>query len=193
MRVITGSARGRKLKTPETYDIRPTTDNVKEALFNILQFDIEGRRVLDLFAGTGQLGIEALSRGAKSALFVDRDREAVRIVRENLRACALRAEVRQQDALDCLREGGRYDLIFVDPPYDAGLYESVLETIKSVDNLSEGGIIVCEARRERALPDMPAPYRKKKEYTYGRVKLAVYTKDGEETGADEDRDLPGQL
>lgn len=181
MRVITGSARGRKLKTPETYDIRPTTDNVKEALFNILQFDIEGRRVLDLFAGTGQLGIEALSRGAKSALFVDRDREAVRIVRENLRACALRAEVRQQDALDCLREGGRYDLIFVDPPYDAGLYESVLETIKSVDNLSEGGIIVCEARRERALPDMPAPYRKKKEYAYGRVKLAVYTKDGEES------------
>ena len=81
MRVITGSARGRKLKTPENYDIRPTTDNVKEALFNILQFDIEGRRVLDLFAGTGQLGIECLSRGAASATFVDKDRDALRIVK----------------------------------------------------------------------------------------------------------------
>lgn len=181
MRVITGSARGRRLKTPETYDIRPTTDNVKEALFNILQFDVEGRRVLDLFAGTGQLGIEALSRGAKSALFVDADREAVRIIKENLRACGLTAEVRQQDALSVLRQGGEYDLIFVDPPYDAGLYEPVLETIKSVDNLSEGGIIVCEARRERELPDMAAPYRKRKEYRYGRVKLALYTKEAKET------------
>ena len=77
MRVITGSARGRKLKTPANEEIRPTADNVKEALFNIIQFDVEGRRVLDLFAGTGQLGIEALSRGARSAVFVDRDREAI--------------------------------------------------------------------------------------------------------------------
>ena len=103
MRVITGSARGRKLKTPETYDIRPTTDNVKEAVFNIIQFDIEGRRVLDLFAGTGQLGIEALSRGAAEAVFVDRDREAVRIVRDNLKTCGLQAAVRQEDALSALR------------------------------------------------------------------------------------------
>ena len=81
MRVITGSARGRRLKTPENYDIRPTTDNVKESVFNIIQFDIEGRRVLDLFAGTGQLGIECLSRGAESAVFVDKDRAAVQILR----------------------------------------------------------------------------------------------------------------
>ena len=181
MRVITGSARGRKLKTPEGRDIRPTTDNVKESLFNILQFDIEGRRVLDLFAGTGQLGIEALSRGAGSAVFVDADREALRIVRENLRTCGLSGELRQQDALSFLREGVVFDLIFVDPPYDAGLYEPVLETIKSVDNLSDGGIIICEARREQALPDMAAPYRKRKDYRYGRVKLAVYTKKEKET------------
>ena len=93
MRVITGSARGRKLKSPENRDIRPTTDNVKESLFNILQFDIEGRRVLDLFAGTGQLGIECLSRGAAEATFVDRDKEAVRIVRDNLKSCGLTAQV----------------------------------------------------------------------------------------------------
>ena len=173
MRVITGSARGRRLKTPETYDIRPTTDNVKESMFNILQFDVEGRRVLDLFAGTGQLGIEALSRGAKSAVFVDADREAVKIVRENLKTCGLSAEVRQQEALSFLRQGGVYDLIFVDPPYDAGLYAPVLETIKSVDNLSDGGIIVCEARRDEALPDMAAPYRRRKEYRYPQTSCTV--------------------
>lgn len=177
MRVITGSARGRRLKTPETYDIRPTTDNVKEAVFNIIQFDIEGRRVLDLFAGTGQLGIEALSRGAAEAVFVDRDRESVKIVKENLKACSLQAAVRQEDALTALRREEKFDLIFVDPPYDAGLYGPVLETIKSVDKLTDGGIIICEARSTEPLPDLAAPYGKRKEYRYGKVKIAIYTKE----------------
>ena len=177
MRVITGSARGRKLKTPENYDIRPTTDNVKESLFNILQFDIEGRRVLDLFAGTGQLGIEALSRGASEVVFVDENRESVRIVRENLKTCGFSAQVLQANALDYLRACGKFDLIFVDPPYDAVLYEPVLKTINSVDNLSDGGIIICEARRETELPDMEAPYARRKEYRYGKVKLCLYTKE----------------
>ena len=177
MRVITGSARGRKLKTPESCDIRPTADNVKEAVFNIIQFDVEGRRVLDLFAGTGQLGIEALSRGAAEAVFVDRDREAVKIVKENLKACSLQAQVRQEDALSALRREEKFDLIFVDPPYDAGLYGPVLETIKSVDKLTDGGIIICEARSTEPLPELAAPYGKRKEYRYGKVKIAVYTKE----------------
>ena len=177
MRVITGAARGRRLKTPENYDIRPTTDNVKEAVFNIIQFDIEGRRVLDLFAGTGQLGIECLSRGAASAVFVDKDRSAVQIVKDNLKACSLKATVLQSDAISFLQHCGKFDIIFVDPPYDAGLYESVLETINLVDILSDGGIIICEARRERQLPDMTAPYRKRKEYNYGKVKICIYTKE----------------
>ena len=177
MRVITGTARGRRLKTPENYDIRPTTDNVKESVFNIIQFDIEGRRVLDLFAGTGQLGIECLSRGAAEAVFIDENTAAVKIVKENLKTCGFTAAVLQQDALIYLRHCGRFDLVFVDPPYDSGLYESVLETINSVDILSDGGIILCESRREKSLPDMRAPYRKKKEYNYGRVKLTVYIKD----------------
>ena len=177
MRVITGTARGRRLKTPENYDIRPTTDNVKESVFNILQFDIEGRRVLDLFAGTGQLGIECLSREAAEAVFIDENTAAVKIVKENLKTCGFTAAVLQQDALSYLRHCGKFDLVFVDPPYDSGLYESVLETINSVDILSDGGIILCESRREKVLPDMRAPYRKKKEYNYGRVKLTVYIKD----------------
>ena len=177
MRVITGSARGRKLKTPENYDIRPTTDNVKESVFNIIQFDIEGRRVLDLFAGTGQLGIECLSRGASSAVFVDQSREAVKIVKENLKACGLSGTVVQADAMSFLRTCGKFDIIFVDPPYDSDLYESVLNTVNSIDILSDGGIIICESRRERALPEMTAPYKKRKEYTYGKVKLCIYTKE----------------
>lgn len=177
MRVITGTARGRRLRTPENYDIRPTTDNVKESVFNIIQFDIEGRRVLDLFAGTGQLGIECLSRGAAEAVFIDENTAAVKIVKENLKTCGFTAAVLQQDALSYLRHCGKFDLVFVDPPYDSGLYESVLETINSVDILSDGGIILCESRREKSLPDMRAPYRKKKEYNYGRVKLTVYIKD----------------
>lgn len=177
MRVITGSARGRKLKTPENYDIRPTTDNVKESVFNIIQFDIEGRRVLDLFAGTGQLGIECLSRGASSAVFVDQSREAVKIVKDNLKACGLTGTVVQADAMSFLRTCGKFDIIFVDPPYDSDLYESVLNTVNSIDILSDGGIIICESRRERALPEMTAPYKKRREYTYGKVKLCIYTKE----------------
>lgn len=176
MRVITGSARGRRLKTPENYDIRPTTDNVKESIFNIIQFDIEGRKVLDLFAGTGQLGIECLSRGAQNVTFVDNSREAVAIVKKNLKACGLSAPVIQMDASGFLRGCGKFDLIFIDPPYDSDLYEEVLEIINSIDILSDGGIIICEARRDRQLPEMTEPYRKLKEYNYGKVKLCKYVR-----------------
>lgn len=180
MRVITGTARGRKLKTPEDFDIRPTTDNVKEAVFNIIQFDIQGRRVLDLFAGTGQMGIECLSRGAAEAVFIDQSRQAVGIVKENLKTCDLKGTVLQTDAIEFLRRGGKYDIIFVDPPYDSDLYGPVLKTVNLVDILSDGGIIVCETRREKILPEMTAPYKKGREYRYGRVKIGIYTKEAEQ-------------
>ena len=177
MRVITGTARGRRLKTPEGMDIRPTTVNVKESIFNIIQFDIEGRRVLDLFAGTGQLGIECLSRGAREVVFIDQSRDAVKIVKDNLKTCGFAAPVLQQDAVAYLHGGGKFDLIFIDPPYDAGLYDKVLETVNSVDNLTDGGIIVCESRRETPMPEMTAPYFKRREYRYGKVKLTMYGKE----------------
>lgn len=177
MRVITGTARGRRLKTPDNYDIRPTTDNVKESVFNIIQFDIEGRQVLDLFAGTGQLGIECLSRGAAGAVFVDRDRDAVRIVKDNLKTCGMKATVLQEDSISFLNHCGKFDVIFIDPPYDSDLYESALKIINLVDILSEAGIIICEARREKVLPEMTEPYRKRKEYNYGKVKICIYTKE----------------
>ena len=152
MRVITGIAGGRKLKSPEGEAVRPTTDQVKQAIFNILQFDLEGRRILDLFGGTGQLGIEALSRGAREAVFTDSSRTSVQLIRENLKRCGLEGKVLQTDALAYLARGEKFDVIFIDPPYDGGLYQAVLERINAVDNLNEGGIIVCERAREKELP-----------------------------------------
>jgi len=180
MRVITGSARGRKLKTPDGNAVRPTTDNVKEAVFNIIQFDIEGRKVLDLFAGTGQLGIECLSRGAAEVTFVDASGASLAIVKENLKLTGLKGSVVQADALSFLRYCGQYDLIFVDPPYDSELYALVLETINSVDILHDGGIIICESRKETPMPEMQLPYSKTKERSYGKVKISTYVKESGE-------------
>lgn len=187
MRVITGSARGRKLKEPAGRAIRPTTDKVKESIFNIIQFDIEGRRVLDLFAGTGQLGIEALSRGAASALFLDESGEAVKLVRENLRHCGLenRAQVVQGDSLGYLSRGERFDLIFLDPPYDSKLLENALSAIQAFDILREGGIMVCESMPETQLPALALPYYKGREYRYGKIKISIYGRETGESGKDQ--------
>ena len=114
MRVITGIAGGRKLKSPEGESVRPTTDHVKQAMFNILQFDLEGRRILDLFGGTGQLGIEALSRGAREVVFTDSSRTSVQLIRENLKRCGLEGKVLQTDALSYLARGEKFDVIFID-------------------------------------------------------------------------------
>ncbi len=176
MRVITGTAGGRKLKSPDGDAIRPTTDHVKQAMFNILQFDLEGRRVLDLFGGTGQLGIEALSRGAREVVFTDSSRTAVQLIRENLKRCSLQGTVIQTDVLRYLQRGEKFDVIFIDPPYDAGLYSRVLEAINSVDNLTEGGIIICEARASTELPSMRPPYVRLQERKYGSVKICLYTR-----------------
>ncbi|MCR5088434.1 MAG: 16S rRNA (guanine(966)-N(2))-methyltransferase RsmD [Oscillospiraceae bacterium] len=177
MRVITGSAGGRKLKSPKGEAVRPTTDHVKQAMFNILQFDLEGRKVLDLFAGTGQLGIEALSRGAREAVFTDRSRESVRLVKENLKSCGLSGRVLESDAVSFLSRGERFDIIFIDPPYDAGLYEAVLKQINQVDNLNDGGIIICEARAGTLFPELQPPYRRLREKRYGTVEICLYTKE----------------
>ena len=180
MRVITGSARGVRLKTPAGLKTRPTTDRVKEAVFSMIQFEIEGRSFLDLFAGTGQMGIEALSRGASHAVFVDGWKDACNLVRENLRLARLsdKARVVQGDYLAFLtgcRE--KFDLVFLDPPYNTGMLEKALETITKIDNVTENGIIVCESAAEAALPELSAPYRKGKDYRYGKIKITLYHRD----------------
>ena len=176
MRVISGTARGRRLNGLQGMDTRPTTDQVKESLFNIIQFDIAGAQVLDLFAGTGQLGIEALSRGAERCVFVDQRREAAALVRENVKLCRFedRARVAQEEALSFLsscRE--KFDVVFLDPPYQSGLLEKSLETLTRFDILREYGIIVCESGTEWTVPPLAPPYEAGREYRYGQIKLTV--------------------
>ena len=177
MRVITGTARGRRLKELEGMETRPTTDRVKEGLFSAIQFDIEGRNILDLFAGTGQLGIECLSRGAERCTFVDLHKDAAALVRENVAYCGFesRARVVQGDYLAFLsscRE--KFDLVFLDPPYSSGALDRALETIAKIDIVTGNGIIVCESPAESVLPEGTAPYEKGREYRYGKIKITLY-------------------
>ena len=176
MRVITGTARSTPLKAPKGLETRPTLDQVKEGLFSAIQFDVPGARALDLFAGSGQLGIEALSRGAADCLFVDSARDSVRLVQENLRRCGLTARVLQCDALGILKSGEKFDLIFLDPPYGSGLETKAIEAVKEFDILTRGGIMVVETRPETALPVLPAEYGTAKTYRYGKIKLTVITR-----------------
>lgn len=168
---------GMRLKELPGLETRPTTDKVKESVFNIVQFDVEGRRVLDLFGGTGQMGIEALSRGAASCTFVDVRKEAAAVIRANLAHTKLeeQGKVVQGDYLAFLtgcRE--KFDLVFLDPPYGAGMLEKALEAIAKIDIMTENGIIVCESAAESALPELAAPYAKGRDYRYGKIKITLY-------------------
>ena len=179
MRVITGTARGVRLKTPEGLDTRPTAERVKEALFSAIQFEIEGRRVLDLFAGSGQLGIEALSRGAERAVFVDAGKSAAALVKENLRRAKLteKAQVVQADYLSYLsRCREKFGLIFLDPPYAEKFLENALEKIVEFDILSSGGIIVAERPEGKELPQEFEGYTRSRDYRYGITLITLYRK-----------------
>ncbi|NLM60586.1 MAG: 16S rRNA (guanine(966)-N(2))-methyltransferase RsmD [Clostridiales bacterium] len=177
MRIITGSQRGRKLVTLEGLHTRPTSEKVKEALFSIIQFEIEGRRVLDLFAGSGQLGLEALSRGARECVFVDNDRNAMRIIRENAEKCGFTDKSRfyQNDYTTVLkRSDEKYDIILIDPPYASSYYDKSLKLISAFDILARNGIIVVESESDQELPEEVGTIRKVRDYRYGRTKLTVY-------------------
>lgn len=181
MRVITGKARGVVLKTPEGLVTRPTTDRVKEALFSIIHFDIPGARVLDLFGGTGQLGIEALSRDAAFAVFVDEREDACKLIKENLRRTKLEqnARVVRSDYLSYLNScREKFDIILLDPPYAEIFLENSLKRITEIDILQSGGIIVSERPLGKELLwDFPG-YTRSKDYKYGNTLLTLYRKDG---------------
>ena len=175
MRVITGSARGRKLKTLESLDIRPTPDAVKEAVFSVIQFDLPTASVLDLFAGSGQLGIEALSRGAAHCVFVDQNPEAIQVVRDNLNACKLagNARVLNMDSIEYIKVAKPgLDIAFLDPPYRKGLLEQVLPLISK--KLTEGAFVICEHESELTLPDEFEGLYLHKRYRYGKVSVTIY-------------------
>jgi 16S rRNA (guanine(966)-N(2))-methyltransferase RsmD len=177
MRVITGTARGRRLITPNGLETRPTSDKVKEGLFSAIQFDIEGRRILDLFAGCGQLGIEALSRGAQSAVFVDCNDASLKAVKQNLENTGFvdKSTVHKSDyATFALRCTQQFDIAFLDPPYKAGLLEDAVK--KTIPLMSDYGMIVCEHPPEVKLDEKIGGFAISKVYRYGKVLVTVYRK-----------------
>ena len=169
-----------QLKTPTGTHTRPTADRVKEALFSILQFELPGAKVLDLFGGTGQLGIEALSRDASSAVFVDEREDACALIRENLNRSKLAqfAQVYRADYMTFLKKcHERFDIIFLDPPYAEVFLENSLKMITEIDILQSGGIIVTERPVGKELPvDLPG-YMRSKDYRYSSTILTLYRKD----------------
>ena len=179
MRVISGKAKGVVLKTPDGMLTRPTSDRVKEAMFSIIQFDIPGAKVLDLFGGTGQLGIEALSRGARSAVFVDASDNACCLIRENLKRTKFdgQAEVIRSDYLNFLkRSTNKFNIILLDPPYAEVFLENSLKMITEIDILQSGGIIVTERPLGKDFNADFSGLSRSKDYKYGKTVLTLFRK-----------------
>ena len=182
MRVVAGSARGTVLKTPEGMLTRPTADRVKEAVFSILHFDVQDAVVRDLFGGTGQLGIEALSRGAKRAVFVDHQAKACELIKENLRRTRFTqcASVVRGDYLEYLKQTKeKFDIILLDPPYAEIFLENALNCIAEIDILRDNGIIVTERPVEKALQIQMPGYTRSKDYKYGKTLITLYRRQSE--------------
>ena len=177
MRVITGKARGVQLKTPDGMLTRPTADRVKEALFSIINFDVPGANVLDLFGGTGQLGIEAMSRGAERCVFVDAREDACKLIKENLKRTKLEGTVIRSDYMEYLnRCNEQFSIIFLDPPYAEEYLENAIKRITEIDILQTDGIIVTERPVGKELPWEFDGYQRSKDYKYGKTLLTIYRK-----------------
>lgn len=180
MRVITGTARGRNLATLDGADItRPTTQATKEALFSSIQFELEGKKVLDLFAGCGQLGIEALSRGARFCTFVENNRQAYKIVEENIKLCRMEdsSQLVFSDAPSFLSRKDNFDIAFLDPPYNKGLIDECLDKLTML--MSADGVIICESAKGEDFPESVNGWSITKAKNYGKSKLTYYRKDNE--------------
>ncbi|MFO7898343.1 MAG: 16S rRNA (guanine(966)-N(2))-methyltransferase RsmD [Planctomycetota bacterium] len=197
MRIIGGENRKLKLAAPRGREVRPILDRVRESLFGILRNDVPGAAVADLFAGTGVIGLEALSRGAASCVFVDRDPRCVGTIRENVRRAGRRDQVRvvRADALRSARPGGPleidapFDLIFVDPPYrlmrsprNRGRVTRLVEQLGAPDRLSEGGVLVLRYPRDAAVPARIGPLAKVDRRRYGGMKIALFARTGQKNG-----------
>ena len=183
MRVVSGKAKGVTLKTPAGMLTRPTSDRVKEAMFSIVQFDLPGATVLDLFGGTGQLGIEALSRGAAAAVFVDLREDACRLIKENVKRAGFEKEahVIRSDYMAYLKRcSTKFDIVLLDPPYAEEFLENSLKMIAEIDILKTGGIIIAERPVEKtALPEL-CGFDRSKDYKYGSTLVTIFRKNVEE-------------
>jgi len=180
VRVISGSARGAHLKSIESYETRPTTDRIKENMFNLIQHVIPGKIVLDLFSGSGALAVEALSRGAAEAVLVENSKKCYTVITENLlktrvgtRARVVTTDV-EQALIDLTKKGKRFDLILMDPPYSKGYILPVLEQIEALEILTSDGYIMIEHESSDSLPEVLGRLVRVKHRAYGRTSLSLY-------------------
>lgn len=180
MRIITGSAKGIQLKTLEGNETRPTLSRVKEAIFSMIQFDLEGKSVLDLFSGSGQMALEALSRGAANAVLVDSSKEAIAVINENIKSTKMgdEATVCRAEYTDFLkREAGRkFDIVFLDPPYEKGFYAPTLNSMMKNNMLKPSSIIVCESGSEDIFgeyKELAQKFSVKKQARYAKAFVTV--------------------
>ncbi len=181
MRVITGTAKGKRLETLDGMDIRPTTDRIKEAIFSSIQFDMFDAEVLDLFAGTGQLGIEALSRGASKAVFVDCSKKSLDVVKKNLETTGFKekSETYNMNGVDFIAGNSmKFDFIFLDPPYNKGIIPEILPLLNN--KLKENGLIICEYEKNLELSEKYGDLTLKKTRKYGKIKISMYCCNGDE-------------
>lgn len=179
MRIITGDYRGRKLETPVGREVRPTSDKVKEAVFNILMNDTCDSVCVDLFAGTGNLGLEALSRGARRCYFCDISRDSISLIKRNIEKCGAtdKSIVFAGDYTKTLTKiKEKADVFFLDPPYRAGLYENCLEIIDSLDLLADNGIIITEHGVRDAMPSAVGSLVNFRTKRYGTIMVSLYKK-----------------
>jgi len=178
MRIISGICRGRKLNTLEGDNTRPTADRVKESVFNILGTSVIDRNVLDLFAGSGNLGLEALSRGAFSCVFVDSSKDAMRVIEKNIEAC--RFQEKSKTYLTEFRSAisrfhkGQFDLVFLDPPYHKGMGLEALKLLSDV--VSDEAIVVLETDGDEEVSDVVGTFEKYDVRSYGRIKVSFFRK-----------------
>ena len=192
MRIITGKARGLHLNVPKNYDVRPTADRVKESLFNIIGMKAFGARVLDLFAGSGNLGLEAWSRGASAVQFVDNNRVSRQLVDSNIKKCRAEADcsVMKCDAETAMgllyRNGLRFDLLFVDPPYNNGWVQKVLQKLADTPLLAENGWLIAEHSAHDVIdPALPEGYEVFRRQKYGETCLTFIRRMGTESESED--------
>jgi 16S rRNA (guanine966-N2)-methyltransferase len=188
MRIITGSARGTRLETLDGEDTRPTPERVKEAIFSMIQFEIEGRRVFDIFAGTGQLGLEALSRGAAAALLCDNRRDATEIIKRNARRTNLydRCRVMCSDAYTLVRSlSGReqFNIFFVDPPYTDKSIGTIVSSLHRYNLCAPGAVVIAESDQREPLEI--EGFEVRRHNRYGRVYITVYDYKGTEEAGEQ--------
>ena len=180
MRIISGKMRGTVLVSPEGENTRPTTDRVKEGLFSAIQFEIAGARVLDAFSGSGQLALEALSRGADLAVLCEQDKNAVKIIESNIEKthCKENAVLLKsafESSVAAMKNYAPFDIVFLDPPYNAQLWGGSIKLLEQNSLLSENCTIICECPKEYIFPDDFKKYNSR-EYLYGKIKIIIFRK-----------------